>query len=83
VKNPENVDVYINGVRVGPTNQPGVSTCGQRFLHLALPNGGSWLGRGQTIYVQCRASTVISFEISPDPPAAVHFMPARVAPTSL
>jgi serine/threonine protein kinase len=85
VKNPENVDVYVNGRRVGPTNQPGIAQCGQRFLHLAMPNGGSWLGRGQTIFVQCRASTVISVEISPDPPAPVHFMPARgpVSPTSL
>lgn len=66
VKGPAEADVYINGMRKGPTNQPLVVPCGRWFLRLAPPNPGrfpSWLGKGETVLVPCQQSTVLTVNV--------------------
>ncbi len=70
VKGPAEADVYINGMRKGPTNQPIVVPCGRWFLRLAPPNPGrfpAWLGKGETVLIACRQTTVLNVNIDDDP----------------
>ena len=70
VKGPSEADVYLNGMRKGPTNQPIVVPCGRWFLRLAPPNPGrfpSWLGKGETVLITCRQTTVLNVNVDEEP----------------
>ncbi len=63
VKGPSATDVYLNGVRRGPTNEPIMVPCGSFFLRLAPINQGkypAWTSRGEHAYIACKSSTVLT-----------------------
>lgn len=70
VKGPNPTDVYLNGVRRGPTNEALMVPCGHFFLRLAPPNSGrypAWTTSGEHAFVACKSSTVLSTK-PPSPP---------------
>ena len=69
VKGPSTADVYLNGVKRGPTNEALLIPCGQFFLRLA-PKGAEgpwkqWSSPGQTVVVACKASTIVTSKENP------------------
>jgi hypothetical protein len=70
VKTPDPYDVYINGQRVGPTNAPAIAPCGQRFMRLGTMknNEVAYVGRGQTVLIQCKGTTVATGDLTPENP---------------
>ena len=69
VKGPAGLDVYLNGVKRGPTNEVLAVPCGHFFLrlspHVDKPTNAyverypTWIGPGQSAFVACRSATVI------------------------
>jgi serine/threonine-protein kinase len=73
VKGPSTMDVYLNGQRRGPTNEPLAVPCGHFFLRLApaateAPRFPTWYGPGQSVFVACRSATVMSAKLPPAAP---------------
>jgi hypothetical protein len=77
VKGPDDADVYLSGRRKGPTNEPLLVPCGRFFMRLARQGTTGpfpeWLTRGETAFVACKSSTVltaklIAEEAGPPPP---------------
>jgi eukaryotic-like serine/threonine-protein kinase len=66
VKTPDPYDVYINGERIGPSNEPNIAPCGQRYMRLATMknNEVAYVGRGQTVLIQCRGTTVVTGDLT-------------------
>lgn len=79
VKGPPDTDVYLHGVRRGPTNEPLLVPCGQFFLRLAPKDSTgpykAWLSPGQSISVECKSSTLISTKVKVTEPE--HYRTAR------
>jgi eukaryotic-like serine/threonine-protein kinase len=70
VKGPSSMDVYLNGVRRGPTNETLAVPCGHFFMRLAAgssdpPKYPAWHGPGQSVYVACRSATVLTAKLPP------------------
>jgi DNA-binding response OmpR family regulator len=49
--------VYLNGILVGPTNQPLQVRCGTRFLRVGGDVPGQWWSDGTSARIACRAVT--------------------------
>jgi serine/threonine-protein kinase len=70
VKGPSSMDVYLNGVRRGPTNETLAVPCGHFFMRLAPASGNAsklptWFGPGQSVYLACRSATVLTAKLPP------------------
>jgi hypothetical protein len=70
VKGPTSMDVYLNGVRRGPTNETLAVPCGHFFMRLAPGSANpskfpTWFGPGQSVYVACRSATVLTAKLPP------------------
>jgi CheY-like chemotaxis protein len=57
-------DVYLSGLKIGPTNRRNVWQCGMKWLKLGQGDAPHWLTPGQTIDVKCKTTTTI--ELEPD-----------------
>ncbi len=69
VKGPIEAQVYLNGMRKGPTNDPLLVPCGRFFMRLALPverGFPTWMSRGETVFVACKSSTVLTAKLITD-----------------
>ena len=55
-------DVYATGFKVGTTNEKNQSACGLKFVRLGKGDPPSWLTKGQTVDVKCRAITRVKLE---------------------
>jgi hypothetical protein len=65
VKGQTGADVYLNGMRKGPTNEPLLVPCGRFFMRIAPPSQGRypvWLSKGETVFVACKSSTVLTVQ---------------------
>jgi hypothetical protein len=63
VRGPSGMEVYLNGIRRGPTHEPLLVACGRFFLRLGQPNPGrypTWLGKGETVVIPCQRATVFT-----------------------
>lgn len=67
VKGPVDADVYLSGRRKGPTNEPLLVPCGRFFMRLARQGTSGpfpeWLTRGETAFVACKSSTVLTAKL--------------------
>ncbi len=67
VKGPVDADVYLSGRRKGPTNEPLLVPCGRFFMRLARQGTTGpfpeWLTRGETAFVACKSSTVLTAKL--------------------
>lgn len=70
VKGPADADVYLSGVRKGRTNDTLLVPCGRFFMRLAQQGVQGpypeWLSRGETIFVACKSSTVLTARLIAD-----------------
>jgi len=70
VKGPEEADVYLNGLRKGAANETLLVPCGRFFMRLAQQGTRGpfpeWLTRGETAYVACKSSTVLTAKLIAD-----------------
>ena len=70
VKGPADADVYLNGLRKGPANEAILVPCGRFFMRLAQQGTRGpfpeWLTRGETAYVACKSSTVLTAKLIAD-----------------
>ncbi len=55
-------DVYVQGLRLGETNQQIKSRCYRRFVRLKDSSTGTWLGPGQAVQIECGAVTTVRIE---------------------
>jgi len=65
VKGPTNADVYLNGVRRGASGEPMLVPCGRFYMRMAPPTTArypEWITAGQTVFIACRSSTVLTVE---------------------
>ncbi len=66
VRGPPEGDVYVMGKRVGKTDEPILTECGQRFVRVGTPaHGGAistvrWIGTGRSVRLRCGEKTVVS-----------------------
>jgi hypothetical protein len=67
VASPLEATVYVNGAKMGPTNQPLIAPCGPRFVRLAKTEpdarAAAWLIPGQTVAIPCKS--VVEVRIAP------------------
>ncbi len=89
VKGPDATDVYINGVRRGPTNEAMMVACGQFFVRLAPKDVSGpfkpWVNPGQTVVVECKGSTTVTSKVGPpdqQPPGPAFRTPPPPARTT-
>lgn len=69
VNGPETADVYINGVRRGPTREPLLLACGHYFMRLAPRDSTGyfkpWITPGQSVMIACNTATTVESKSGP------------------
>lgn len=69
VNGPENADVYINGVRRGPTREPLLLACGHYFMRLAPKDSTGyfkpWITPGQSVMIACNTASTVDSKAGP------------------
>src|SRR5262249_48592117 len=71
VHSPVSATVYVNGRKVGPTNEATRALCGKRFVRLGTPNEPGppyWVAPGQTVVIPCRGRVEVEAKPAPSPP---------------